>query len=89
MLIVTIVQNFVKLPYLEVTFLETSYLIVLGFCRPIIYRPDDLFQIFLRILHLPMEIDIWWKFHGHTPSSLGGGTTPPHLPVSLCQNIYL
>ena len=90
MLIVTIVQNFVKLPYLEVTFLETSYFGVLGLCRPMIYRPDDLFQFFLQILHLPMEIDIWKKFHGHTPSSLRGGTTPPaHLPVSLCQNIYL
>ena len=30
--------------------------------------------IFLQILHLHMEIDIWYKFHGHTPSSLGGGT---------------
>ena len=30
-----------------------------GLCRPIIYRPDDLFQIFLQILHLPIEIDIW------------------------------
>ena len=24
-----------------------------------IYRPDDLIQIFLQILHLPIEIDIW------------------------------
>ena len=59
MLIVTIVQNFVNLPYLEVTFLETSYLSVLGLCRPMIYRPDDLFSIFLQILHLPMEINNW------------------------------
>ena len=36
----TIVQNFVKLPYLEVTFLETSYLSVFELYRPIIYRPD-------------------------------------------------
>ena len=80
MLILTIVQNFVKLPHLEGTFLKMSYLRVFGLYRPIIYRPDDLFQIFVRILHLPMEIDIWWKFHCHTPSSLGGGTTPPiHL----------
>ena len=50
MLIVTIVQNFVKLPYLEVTFLETSYFSVLGLCRPIIYRPDDLFQILMQTL---------------------------------------
>ena len=34
------------LPYLEVTSLETSYLSVFGLCRPIIYRPDGLFQIF-------------------------------------------
>ena len=59
MSILTIVQNFVKLPYLDVAFLETSYLSVLGLCRPIIYRPDDLFQIFLQILQLLMEIDIW------------------------------
>ena len=41
MLILTILQNFVKLSYLEVTFLETSYLSVFGLCRPIIYRPDE------------------------------------------------
>ena len=88
MLVLTRVQNFVKLPYLELTFLETSYLSVFELCRPIIYRPDDLFY-FLQILYLPMELDVWYKFHGHTPSSLGGGTTPlPNLPVSLCQNIY-
>ena len=34
MLIVTIVQNFVKLPYLEVTFLETSYFSVWDFADP-------------------------------------------------------
>ena len=59
MLIVTIVQNFVKWPYLEVTFLETSYFSVFGLCRPMIYRPDELFQIYLQILHLLMKIDIW------------------------------
>ena len=32
---------FVKLPYLEAMFLETT---VFGLCRPIIYRRDDLFQ---------------------------------------------
>ena len=58
MLILTIVQSFVKLPYLEVIFLETSYLSVFGLCIPIIYRPDELFQIFLQILHLPLEFDI-------------------------------
>ena len=90
MLILTIVQNFVKLPHLEGTLLKSSNLSVFGLFRPIIYRPDVLFQFFLQILHLPLEIDIWYKFHGHTPSSSGGGTTPPpHLPVSLCQKIYL
>ena len=59
MLILTIVQNFVKLPYLKITFLETSYLIVLGLCRPITYKPDDFFQMFLKILHLSIGIDIW------------------------------
>ena len=59
MLILTIVQNFVSLTHLDITFLETSYLNVLGLCRPIIYRQDDLFQFFLQILHLPKEIDIW------------------------------
>ena len=39
--------------------LKTSYLSVLGLCRPIIYRPDDLFQFLLQILHLPMELDVW------------------------------
>ena len=29
-----------------------------GLCRPIIYRPDDLFRIFLQILLLPMMLDI-------------------------------
>ena len=77
MLILTIVQKFVKLPYLEVTFLETSYLSVFGLCRPIIYRPDELFQNFLQILNLLAELDIWYKFHHHTLSSLGGGTTTP------------
>ena len=59
MLILTIVQNFAKLPHLEGTSLKTSYLSAFGLCRPIIYRPDDLFQIFLQILQLPIEIDIW------------------------------
>ena len=40
MLILTIVQNFAKLPHLKSTFLETSYLSVFGLCRPMIYRPD-------------------------------------------------
>ena len=44
MLIVTIVQIFVKLPYLEGTFLETSFFSVLGLCRPIIYRPFGISQ---------------------------------------------
>ena len=48
MLILTIVQNYVKLPYLEVTFSETSYLTIFGLSKPIIYRPDEVFQIFCR-----------------------------------------
>ena len=58
MLLLTIVQNFVKLPYLEVVFLETSYFSILRLCRPIIYRPDKLFQTILQILHLPIELEI-------------------------------
>ena len=85
MLILTIVQNFVKLPHLEGTFLKTSYLSVFGLCRPIIYRPDDIFEMCLHILHLPMELDVWYKFHGHTPSSLGGGTTPPQFTCKPVQ----
>ena len=59
MLILTLVQKFVKLPYLEVTFLEVSYLSVFELCRRIIYRPDELFQNFLQLLYLPIELDIW------------------------------
>ena len=55
-LILTIVENFVLLPYLEVTFVETSYLSVFGVFRPIIYRPDELFNIIMRILCLPTEL---------------------------------
>ena len=56
MLIVIIVQNFVKLPDLEVTFLETSYFSVLGLYRPIIYIPDDLFQNFCRFCISPWRL---------------------------------
>ena len=41
-------SKILKLPYLRITFLETSYLSVFGLCRPIIYSPDDIFQIFCR-----------------------------------------
>ena len=41
------------------SFLEMSYLSVFELCRPIIYRPDELFQNYLQILHLLMELDIW------------------------------
>ena len=41
-LLLTIEPNFVKLPYLKVTFLKASYLSVLGLCRHITYRPDEL-----------------------------------------------
>ena len=58
-LVLTVVQNFVNLPYLELTFLETSYLSVFGLNRPMIYRPDELCNIFLQILQLPVELDIW------------------------------
>ena len=38
-----------KLPYLEVIFLNTSYLSAFGFCKPIIYRPDvSYFKFFWR-----------------------------------------
>ena len=46
--ILTIVQNLAKLPYLEITFLETSYLSVFGLSRPIVYRPDNYFEFFCR-----------------------------------------
>ena len=41
--LLTIVQKNCKLQHLEGTFLKTSYLSVFGLCRPIIYRPDELF----------------------------------------------
>ena len=75
MFILTIVQRFVELPYLEITFLETSYLRIFELCRPIIYRPDELFQKFLQFVHLLIKLNIL------TPSSLGEGTTP--LPIYL------
>ena len=59
MLISTLVQKFVKLPYLETACLGTSYLNVFELFRPIIYRPDELFQKFVQILHLLIELDIW------------------------------
>ena len=54
-----ILLNFDKLPCLEGTFLEMSYFSVFRHCKLIIYRPDELFQIFLQILYLPMDLDIW------------------------------
>ena len=48
-------QNFDKLPYQKITFLETCYLSILGLLRPIIYRPDELFQLFSQIFHLPIN----------------------------------
>ena len=59
MLILTMAQNFVKLPYLANTFLETSYLSVFGLCGPIIYRPGALCQTFFWVLGLPMILNIW------------------------------
>ena len=38
---------------LNSSFLKTSYLSVFGLCRPIIYRPDDLFQFFCRFCISP------------------------------------
>ena len=58
-MILTIVQKFVKSPYLEVKILETKYLSVFGIYRPINYRPDELFQNFLQLLYLSIDIDIW------------------------------
>ena len=90
MLIVTILQNFVKLPYLEVTFPETSYFSVLGLRRPIIYRPDDLFEFFCRFC-----ISTWRLTSGKNFIVIHPGTTPPppftckpvskHLPVGEVQ----
>ena len=45
-LMLSIVPNYVKLPYLDVTFLEKSYQSVVRLNRPIIYRPEELFQVF-------------------------------------------
>ena len=66
-------QNFAMLQYLEVTYLETSYLSVFGLCRLIIYRPDKLFEFFLQslYLHLLMTLTSGKKSQGHLPSSLG------------------
>ena len=50
MLISTIVQNVVKSPCLDVTFLETSYLGVFELWLPMIYRTQELCQIVLQIL---------------------------------------
>ena len=55
-----------KLPYLKVTYLETSSL--QNFFAELVPVP-------------PNDLDIWQTFHGHTPSSLEGGTTP--LPIYL------
>ena len=71
----TLKNIFVKLSYLEVTFPETSYLNVFLLCGPIIYRPDELFHKYLQTFHLLIELDIWYKFLDHTPSSVVGDTT--------------
>ena len=42
---------------------------VFGLCWPMINRPDQLCQNFFLILGLPIELNIWYKFHGHTLSS--------------------
>ena len=84
MLILTIVQKFVKLAYREVTFLEPSYLSGFELYRPIITDQMSYFKNFFADFASP-----YGKFHAHTPSSLGCGTIPPYLPVSQCQNIYL
>ena len=58
-----------KILFLEVTFLEKSYLSVFGLRKPMIYRQDELFQKLFQVLYLPIEPEIWKKFHGGTPSS--------------------
>ena len=65
----------VKSPYLEVTFLEPRYLSVFG-VWPIIYGSGDFFRIFA---DFAFANGAWHlvKTYGYTPSSLGGGTTPP------------
>ena len=86
MLILTIVQNCVKLPHLEVTFLETSYLSVFGLFRPMIYRLDDLFQFFCRFC-----ISSWSLTSGKSfiviwsvVSEILRGVYHPQMPVR-CQ----
>ena len=89
--ILTIVQNFVKLPYLEVTFLETSYLRILGITRSIIYRHDELFQNFCRFCISPWILTSGKNFMVTHPVVQRAVLHPhtPHLPVSLYKKIHL
>ena len=48
--------------YLEVKFVEISYLSIFRLCRPIVYRPDELFLNLLQIFYLVMELEIWHNF---------------------------
>ena len=82
-------QNFFKLPYLEVTFLETSYLCVFRLFRPIIYRPDELFHFFCRFCISPWRLTSGKNFMVILLlSSLGGGTTPPPFTCKPVSNIF-
>ena len=48
-----------------------------------IYRPDETFQNLLWILYLQIELDIYQKSHGHTPSaSRDSKTQSNYLPVN-------
>ena len=89
-LIFTIVLNFGKLPYLEVTFLERCYLSILVLYRPIIYRPDDLFHFFCRFCISLCSLAPVKNFMVIHPVVQGAALHPlPYLSVNLCQEIYL
>ena len=53
------IDNFGRLPYLKVIFLEINKLNIFWLCRPIICRPDELFPKLLRISYLFTRLDIW------------------------------
>ena len=86
MLLLTIVKNFVKLSYLENTFLETSYLSVLGLCGPMIHRPDDLSQPYVWF-----RASLWYLTSGKNfmvvrpavSEILGGGFPSPQMLLSF------
>ena len=78
-LILTFVQNFVKLLYLEFTCVEMSYLSVFGLSRSIIYRADELFIFFFRFCISSWSLTLGENFMIIHP--VVKGAVLYHLPV--------